>query len=87
MLDTGPYGVLPCGIAIGIEVFVHRGIGFLYLGMGGTLEVHVEILGEVPTQLEIAVPQELLTEGEGQAGILGILEVALLQLVVVTCQL
>ena len=52
--------------------------------MSCTLESHVQILGEVPAQREVTVPQELLTERQGQIRILGILEVALLQLTIHT---
>ena len=84
MLDTGPHRVLPSRIAVGIEVFVHRRVGFLNLSVGGTLEVHVQVLRQVPTQLELTVPQELLAERQRQVGVLCILQVALLQLIVVT---
>ena len=80
--DALLHGVLPGCVTVGIEVFVDGRVGLLYLSMSGTLEVHVEILGEVPSEREVAVPDELLAEGQRQVGILGILEVALLQLVV-----
>ena len=82
MADALLHGVLPGCVAVGIEVFVDGRVGLLYLSMSGTLEVHVEILGEVPSEREVAVPDELLAEGQRQVGILGILEVALLQLVI-----
>ena len=82
ILDTRPHRVFPSRIAIGIEVFVHRGVGFFDLRMGSRLEVEVQILGKVPTEGEVAVPEELLVEGQGQALVLHILQIALLQLVV-----
>ena len=81
-------GVFPSGVLVGIEVAVDGRVGFLDLGVGGTLEVHVEVLREVPAQREIAVPQELLAEGQRQSASAATahrdgLHVALLQLVVV----
>lgn len=75
--------VLPCLVVVGIEVLIDGGVGLLDLGVGGTLEVHVQILGQVPANLELSVPEELLAEGERQLVVLGRLHVALLQLVVV----
>ena len=54
--------------------------------MGGTLEVHVQVLGQVPAQLEVTVPEELRTEGERQVGILSVLQVSLLQFIVGAAQ-
>ena len=51
--------------------------------MCGRLEVHVQILRQVPAYGEVPIPQELLAEGQRQVGVLGVLQVALLQLVVV----
>ena len=82
ILDTRPHRVFPSRIAIGIEVFVHRGVGFFDLRMGSRLEVEVQILGKVPTEGEVTVPEELLVEGQGQALVLHILQIALLQFVV-----
>ena len=59
MLDGCPHGVLPCLIAVGIEVFVYGCVRLLNLCVRGALEVHVQVLSEVPTQVELAVPQEL----------------------------
>ena len=42
----------------------------------------MEVLRQVPAQLEVAVPKELLREADRQVGVLGVLQVALLQLVV-----
>ena len=84
------HGVFPDGIEVGVEVFVNGrvlAIGFLNLRMGSTLEVHVQVLGQVPAHGEVAVPEHLAAECDGQAGILGVLQVALLQLRVVACQL
>ena len=54
--------------------------------MGCRLEVHVEVLRQVPAQGEVAVPQELLREGQRQVGVLCILQVTFLQLVVAARQ-
>ena len=81
------HGVLPHGVEVGIEVLVDGrvlAVGFLYLCTGGRLEVHVQVLRQVPAQLEVAVPQHLTVEVDGQVRILRILQVALLQFIVVT---
>jgi len=57
--DAGPHRILPRVVAGGVQVFVDGGIRLLHLGMGGTLEIGVQVLREVPAQLELAVPQEL----------------------------
>ena len=59
MLDGCPHRVLPSRVAIGIEVLVYGCVRLLYLCVRGALEVHVQILREVPAQVELAVPQEL----------------------------
>ena len=87
ILETGPHRVFPSRIAIGIEVFVDGGIGFLNLCMCGRLEVHVQVLCEVPAQLELTVEEELLIELQRQVGVDGVLQVALLTFRVVTAQL
>ena len=48
-LHTLPHRVLPCLILLWIEVFVDWGVWFLYLCVCGTLEIHVQVLCEVPT--------------------------------------
>ena len=87
VLDAVPDGVFPCRIAVGIEVFVDGGVGLFHLGMSGRLEIHVQVLGDVPTQLEVAVEKELLVELQRQVGILSVLQVALLMLRIVAGQL
>ena len=52
--------------------------------MGGTVERHVQVTGKIPAEGEVTIPQELLTEGDRQFGILHILHVTLLQFIVVT---
>ena len=54
--------VFPCIVAVRIEVFVDRRVGLFHFGMSGTLEVHVQILRQVPTQREVTVPKELLAK-------------------------
>ena len=62
MSDALPYAVLPRLVLRGVEIFVDSRVRFLYLGMCGTLETHVDVLGEVPAELEFTVPKELLGE-------------------------
>ena len=47
----------------------------------------MQVLGEVPTQGEVTVPEELLRECQRQTLVFQILQVAFLQLIIVTCQL
>ena len=86
VLDAVPYRVFPDVVVIGIEVFVDRAVGLDDFGMGGRLEVGMQVLGEVPAQGELTVPEELLTVGEGQLGVFEALQVTLLQLIVVAQQ-
>ena len=83
VLDARPHGVLPGMILVGIEVLVHWRVRLLYLGVGGTLEVHVQVLRQVPAHRELSVPQELFAERERQLRVLGRFHVSLLQLIVV----
>ena len=64
---------------ISIEILVDGCIGLFDLGVGGRLEVEVQVLGEVPAQREVAVPEELLVEGQRQLLSAEVFEVALLQ--------
>ena len=84
VLDAGPHRVFPCRVAVGIEVFVDGlvAVGFLNLSLCARLEVHVEVLGEVPAQREVTVPQELRVEGDRQRRTAEVVHVALLQFVV-----
>ena len=83
VLYTCPHRIFPCRILVGIEVFVYRRVRFFYLGMCGTVEVHVEILGQVPAYRELTVPQELLAEGQRQLIAVGAFHVALLKFIIV----
>ena len=78
------YRILPSHILIGIQVLVDRRVGLLDLGTGGRLEGKMQVLGKVPSQGEITVPQELLGECKWQVLIFQTLQVAFLQFVVVT---
>ena len=78
--------ILPSRVLLRIEVLVDGRIGFFYLCAGSTLEVHVQVLGQVPAQLEVAVPEELFVELQRQVGVLGVLKVALLQFKIVAAQ-
>ena len=68
-----PHAVFPSLIVVSIEVFVDGRIGFLNFSVGSTLEVHVQVLRQIPAQGEIAVPKELLAEGQRQVGVFGVL--------------
>ena len=83
VLYTCPHRVFPCRILVWIEVFVYRRVRFFYLGMGSTVEVHVEVLGQIPSYRELTVPQELLAERKRQLVALGAFHIALLQLIIV----
>ena len=83
VLDRGDDGVFPCGIGIGIEVFVDGCVRLLYLCPRGALEIEVQVLGEVPAQGEVPVPEELLVELHRQRVGGEVFHVALLQLIVV----
>jgi hypothetical protein len=66
-----------------IAVTVNLRIRLFNLGISAALEVEMEVLGEIPTDAEITVPQELRGIG-GREGIgsTKILKVTLLKLVV-----
>ena len=85
-LHTLPYRtpihrILPGMILVGIEIGIHIRIRHIYLCMGGTLEVHVQVLGQIPAQRELAVPKELVAHGERQLRIERTLHIAFLQLI------
>ena len=85
--DAVLHRVLPDGVEFGIEILVDRcvlAVGFLYLCTCGTLEVHVQVLRQVPTELEVTVPQHLTVEVDGQVRVLRILQVTLLQFIIGT---
>ena len=84
MADTGPHGVLPRLVTVRIQVFVHGCIGFLYLGVGSALEIHVQIASQVPTNRELPVPQELLAERQGKLGVLQRFHIPFLEFIVIT---
>ena len=73
--------VFPGMILVGIEIGVHFRIRHIHLCMGSTLEVHVQVLGQVPAHGELSVPEELVAIGERQLRIERTLHIALLQLV------
>ena len=84
MLDTCPHGVFPSRILVWIEVFVYRSVWFLDFCMSGTVETHVEVLGEIPAYGEFPVPEELLAECQRQLTVLQTLHIPLLQLIIVS---
>ena len=81
--DALLHRVFPRTIAVRVEVFVDGRIGLLNLGTGGTLEVEVQILGEVPPEGEVTVPKELFGEDERQPLTLQVIQVTLLEFTVV----
>ena len=85
--DACPHRVFPGLELVGIEVFVHGGVGLLDLRIRGTLEVHVQVLCQIPAHGELAVPQELLGECQRKLSVFSRLHVALLQFVVGPCHL
>ena len=46
------------------------------------METHVDVLGEVPTKLELTVPEELLGERQRQLVVFRSLHVSLLEFIV-----
>ena len=57
--DALLHRILPRCILVGIEVLIDRRIRLFYLSSGSRLEAEVKILGKVPSQREITIPQEL----------------------------
>ena len=84
MFDALPDGVLPGLIVVGIEFLVYGQVAqrLFDFSLRTRLEVHVQVAGEVPSQREATVPEELRVEGDGQARSSQVLHVTLLQLVV-----
>ena len=62
--NAGSHRVFPGRIAVGIQVFVNGGVRLFNLCLGGALEVHVDVFGEIPTQREVSVPHKLLIKGQ-----------------------
>ncbi len=77
-----PNRVFPSGVRIGVKVFIYWRVRLFNLRVRDRREVHVDALGDVPADGEIAVPEELRRERYGQLVVVGGLHVALLQLVV-----
>ena len=77
-------GILPGGIAVGVEILVdgQLAVGLLDFSLCARLEIHVQVLGEVPAQGEVAVPQERLGPRDRQLGSAEIVHVAFLEFVV-----
>ena len=57
--DALLHRVFPSHILVGIQVFIDGGVRFLYLCPCGRLETEMQVLGEIPAQREVTVPQEL----------------------------
>ena len=82
--DGVPDGVLPGGVAVGIEVFVDGGVGLFDFCVRAGTEGGVKILREVPSQLEGTVPEEVAGPGQGQGVVFEVLHVTLLEFIVRT---
>ena len=84
-LDAMPYRILPGTITVGIEVLVDGqtiAVRFLNFGTRTRLEVHVQVLGQVPAEREVTIPQERRTPLHRNLGAGQVVHVALLQLVI-----
>ena len=82
--DALLHGVFPHLVIVGVEPFVDLHVRLLDAGVGAGGEVHAEVGGEIPTQAERSIPQEVVAEGEqliAAAGRIG--EVSQLDLVVI----
>ena len=74
-------------ILISIKIRIHIRIWHIYLCMGSTLEVHVQILGQIPTQSKFTVPKELIAECDRQLRLGKTLHITLLQFIGFMCHL
>ena len=81
-LDAAPDAVFPRRVFVGVKRFVDGSVGFFNLGMGAAVEVEVQVAGDVPAQGELAVPEELLVEGQGELCAVDAFHVAFLQFAV-----
>ena len=66
MLYALPHGVAPVAVAVGEELLVNLPHWFKYMSSGVAVKRHVQRLGEVPRQSELAVPQEILAHRHRQ---------------------
>ena len=78
---TSVYRILPGMILISIKIRIHIRIWHIYLCMGSTLEVHVKIPGQVPTQSKFTVPKELIAECNRQLRLGKTFHITLLQFI------
>ena len=84
---TSVYRILPGMILISIKIRIHIRIWHIYLCMGSTLEVHVKIPGQVPTQSKFTVPKELIAECNRQLRLGKTFHITLLQFIGFMCHL
>ena len=68
-------------ILISIKIRIHIRIWHINLCMGCTLEVHVKILGQIPTQSKFTVPKELIAECNRQLRLGKTFHITLLQFI------
>ena len=89
MHDAMYNGIFPVLITRRIEFFVDGqvAVGFLDFSLCARLEIHVQVLGKVPAQREVTVPQERLSPRYRQLRATEVIHVAFLQFVVVTMNL
>ena len=75
--------VLPCAVVVVVEVLVDGRVRFLDFGLRSALEGEVQCLGEIPSEVELSVPEErgCPADGDGRRR-LEVLHVALLDFVV-----
>ena len=83
MPDALRHRIFPSRIAVGVKVFIHRRIGFFYLGIGSTLKTCMQVASEIPSQGKLPVPQETLIPCQRKSRAFYRLHVTLLQFVVV----
>ncbi|OAV73380.1 hypothetical protein Barb6_00310 [Bacteroidales bacterium Barb6] len=58
-------GVFPHLILVGVQLFVHLHVRLFNAGVGAGLEGGVQIVSEVPADAESTIPEEVLTERDG----------------------
>ena len=67
LTDALPDGVTPRTPGIGQELAIDLHVGLFDTCIGAGVEGQLERTGGIPVELETAVPDELLSEGRGEA--------------------
>ena len=83
--EAGAYGIFPGFVLSGVEVLVERNVGLFNFSVRARGEVEVDLFGRIPSQREVAVPQEVAGKAEGQRCVVELFHVALLEFVVGAC--